>query len=75
MNRRSDAGRAPPGMARKGKGSVSSGKGAARAPANAANDHDLRVAGMSLALTKHVSLVEDHGKLGTCQFKAGDESS
>ena len=62
-------------MARKGKGSVSSEKAAARAPANAANDHDLRVAGMSLALTKHVSLVEDHGKLDTCQFKAGDDNA
>ena len=62
-------------MARKGKGSVSSEKAAARAPANAADDPGLRLEGMTLAPTKHVSLVEDHGKLGTCQIKAGDDNA
>ena len=62
MNRRSDAGKAPPGMARKGKGSVSSEKAAARAPANAADDPGLRLEGMTLAPTKHGSLIEDHSR-------------
>ena len=62
-------------MARKGKGSVSSEKAAARAPANAADDPGLRLEGMTLAPTKHGSHVEGHGKLGTCQIKAGDDNA
>ena len=37
--------------------------------------HDLRLADMALAPRKQVSLVEDHGKLGTFPFKATEDAA